>query len=110
MKASTAKNASVNESRGDVDLFIRTHSMKQVGRHKEIDRVFARKLADALEQFALRKRKTPEEIMDGGDSLMSEFANWAKKKLGLDIDQNMPSAEEFVEDSGSRIGEWKILQ
>ena len=91
-----AKKRIVRESRGDVDLFIRTHSMKQVGRHKEMDRVFARKLEDALEQFALRKKKTPEEIMDGGDNLMSEFANWAKKKLGLDIEQNMLGADEFL--------------
>ncbi len=43
----------------------------------------------------------PDDIFDGGDNLMSEFANWAKKKLGINIDQYMPSAEEFVEGSGS---------
>jgi hypothetical protein len=75
--------------------------MKQAGRHKEFDRRFAERLGAALEEFAARKKMTPDEIFDGGDNLMSEFANWAKKKLGLNIDQYMPSAEEFVEGSGS---------
>ena len=80
-----------------------------MGRHKESDKKFARQLADALEQFAQRKKMTPDEIFDGGDNLMSEFANWAKKKLGLDIDKYMAGAEEFVEGSGSRMDEDDIL-
>lgn len=99
----------VNESSYDVDLFIRTHSMKQVGRHKELDRKFAKELASALEQFANKKKMTPDEVMAGGDDLMSEFANWAKKNLRMDIDKYMPSAEEFVEESGSRMDEFDIL-
>jgi len=91
----------LKEAAGDAKFFIKSHSMKQMGRHKELDRKFARQLADALEQFADKKGMTPDEIFDGGDNLMSEFANWSKKKLGLDIDQNMPSAEEFLEGSGS---------
>ena len=102
------RKRTIGESAGDVDLFIRTHSMKQMGRHKEFDRRFARQLSDALEQFALRKKMTPEEVMDGGDNLMSEFANWAKKKLGLNIDQYMPSAEEFVESFDGPADEYEM--
>ena len=104
-----AKKRIVRESRGDVDLFIKTHSMRQMGRHKEFDREFAKKLEAALEQFANKKKMTPDEVMDGGDNLMSEFANWAKKNLRLDIDKYMPSAEEFVEGSGSRMSDTDIV-
>ena len=104
-----AKKRIVRESRGDVDLFIRTHSMRQMGRHKEFDREFAKELEAALEQFANKKKMTPDEVMDGGDNLMSEFANWAKKSLRLDIDKYMPSAEEFVEGSGSGMSDTDIV-
>ena len=103
------KNRMLKEAAGDAKFFIKSHSMKQMGRHKELDRKFARQLADAIEQFADKKGMTPDEIFDGGDDLMSEFANWSKKKLGLDIDQNMPSAEEFLEGSGSGMDEFAIL-
>ena len=106
----TRDRRTIRESAGDADLFIRTHSMKQAGRHKEFDRRFAERLGAALEEFAARKKMTPDEIFDGGDNLMSEFANWAKKKLGLNIDQYMPSAEEFVEGSGSRMDEYQISE
>ena len=109
MKMRTRKNRMLKEAAGDAKFFIKSHSMKQMGRHKELDRKFARQLADALEQFADKKGMTPDEIFDGGDDLMSEFANWSKKKLGLDIDQNMPSAEEFLEGSGSRMDEYDII-
>ncbi len=105
-----AKKRIVRESRGDVDLFIRTHSMRQMGRHKEFDRAFAKELEAALEQFANKKKMTPDEVMDGGDNLMSEFANWAKKNLRLDIDKYMPSAEEFVEGSGSNPIDEQFIQ
>lgn len=55
-----AKKRIVRESRGDVDLFIRTHSMRQMGRHKEFDRAFAKELEAALEQFANKKKMTPD--------------------------------------------------
>lgn len=46
--------------------------------------------------------------MDGGDNLMSEFANWAKKNLRLDIDKYMPSAEEFVESFDEPSDEYEM--
>ena len=61
----------IRESTSDVDLFIRMHSMRQVGRHKEFDKEFARELENALERFADKKGMTPDEVMAAGDRTMN---------------------------------------
>lgn len=42
MKMRTRKNRMLKEAAGDAKFFIKSHSMKQMGRHKELDRKFAR--------------------------------------------------------------------